>query len=391
MQDSAHLGSLVASLAFALAFVFGAVAQRVSFCTMGAIADVVNFGDWQRMRMWILAIAVAIAGTAALQFTGTIDTAKTIYTSAQVPWLSHVVGGLLFGFGMTLASGCGSKTLIRAGAGNLKSLIVLVFLAAGAYMALKGAFAPIRVNVLDTLRFVAGAKTSDLPALAIAAGVGASVRVWLPLLIVAALCAFVFASREFRASPALVIGGLVVGAVIVGGWYVSGHVGYLAEDPQTLEEHFVATNSGRMESFSFVAPSAYLLELLLLWTDQSRIVTFGIAGVLGILVGAAAMALATRTFRWEGFASVEDLSNHVVGGVLMGFGGVTALGCTIGQGLSGVSTLAAGSFIALAAIVAGCVLALKYQMWRIGRVDAAATRTMQSTGGARDRHPSPVA
>ncbi|HEY6895293.1 MAG TPA: YeeE/YedE family protein [Rhodanobacteraceae bacterium] len=391
MHDTEHLTALVVGGAFALAFVFGAVAQRVRFCTMGAIADVVNFGDWQRMRMWLLAIAVAIAGTAALQATGMIDTAKTIYTSAKVPWLSQVVGGLLFGFGMTLASGCGSKTLLRAGAGNLKSLIVLVFLAASAYMTLKGAFAPLRVNGLDALRFDVGAKTSDLPTLAMAAGVNESVRVWLPLVLVVALAAFVFASREFRASPALVIGGLVVGLVIVGGWYLSGHLGYLPEDPQTLEEKFVATNSGRLESFSFVAPTAYLLELLLLWTDTSRVVTFGIAAVLGMLVGAAAMALATRTFRFESFASVEDLANHVVGGVLMGFGGVTALGCTIGQGLSGVSTLAIGSFIAFGSIVVGCVLALKYQMWRIGRAEAPSWRARQATGGAREGRASPVA
>ena len=390
MHDTAHLAALVAACAFALAFVFGAVAQRVHFCTMGAISDIVNFGDWQRMRMWLLAIAVAILGTAALQGLGLIDTGKSIYVSARVPWLSHIVGGFLFGFGMTLASGCGSKTLIRAGAGNLKSLIVLVFLAAAAYMTLKGAFAPLRVNALDTLRFDVGAKTSDLPALAVAAGFGNAVRVWLPLLMAVALGAFIFANREFRTSPSLVIGGLVVGAVIVAGWYVSGHLGYLPEDPQTLEEKFVATNSGRLESYSFVAPTAYLLELLLLWTDQSRIVTFGIAGVLGMLLGAAAMALATRTFRWEGFASTEDLTNHVVGGVLMGFGGVTALGCTIGQGLSGVSTLAVGSFIALASIVAGCVVALKYQMWRIQRSETA-PQQVQATGGARDRHPSPVA
>jgi len=157
---------------------------------------------------------------------------------------------------------------------------------------------------------------------------------------------------------------VVIGAVIVGGWYVSGHVGYIAEDPRTLEEAFVATNSGKAQSFSFVAPVGYLLELLLLWSDQSRIVTFGIAGVLGLAVGSAGMALATRTFRWEGFASVEDLVNHIVGGVLMGFGGVTALGCTIGQGLTGISTLALGSMIALAAIIAGCVAALKYRYWR---------------------------
>ena len=379
MQDSAHLTPLVAGLAFALAFVFGAVAHRVSFCTMGSITDIVNFGDWRRMRMWLLAIAVAIVGTAALQAAGQIDTAKTIYTGASVPWLSHVVGGFCFGFGMTLASGCGSKTLIRAGAGNLKSMIVMIFLAAAAYMTLKGAFAPLRANVLDTLRLDVAAQSSDLPALAASAGL-ASARTWLPLIVAAAVGFFVFANRDFRTTPALVVGGLVIGAVIVGGWYVSGHLGHLAEDPQTLEEKFVATNSGRMESYSFVAPTAYLLELLMLWTDQSRIVTFGIAGVLGMVAGSAAMALATRTFRWEGFGSIEDVGNHVVGAILMGFGGVTALGCTIGQGLTGISTLAIGSILTLASIVFGCVMAVKYQMWRIERADAVAQAG--STGGA---------
>jgi uncharacterized membrane protein YedE/YeeE len=372
MQGSAStVTTLVVGLSFALAFVFGAVAYRVSFCTMGAITDIVSFGDWRRMRMWLLAIAVAVAGTAALQAAGLIDSAKTIYTGAKVAWLSHLVGGFLFGFGMTLASGCGSKTLIRAGAGNVKSMIVLVFLAIAAYMTLKGAFAPWRANGLDALRWDVGAPTSDLPALAIAAGLSAAARWWLPMVVAGVLAVFVFSNRDFRTTPEMIVGGLVVGAVIVGGWYVSGHLGYLPEDPQTLEERFVATNSGRMESYSFVAPTAYLLELLLLWTDQSRLLTFGIAGVLGMMAGSAAVALATRTFRWEGFASVEDVGNHVFGAILMGFGGVTALGCTIGQGLTGVSTLAVGSILTLAAIVAGCVIAVKYQMWRIERVDTA--------------------
>ena len=165
----------------------------------------------------------------------------------------------------------------------------------------------------------------------------------------------------------MVIAGVVIGLVIVAGWYLSGHIGHLAEDPATLEEKFVATNTGRMESFSFVAPVAYTLELLVYWTDTSRVLTFGIAGVLGMIGGSAAMALATRTFLWEGFATTEDLANHVVGGILMGFGGVTALGCTIGQGLSGLSTLAIGSFLAFFSIVGGCLAALRYQMWRIER------------------------
>jgi uncharacterized membrane protein YedE/YeeE len=383
MANTAIHPGVVTGLAFALAFVFGAVAYRVSFCTMGAITDIVNFGDWRRMRMWLLAIAVAIVGTAALQSAGLIDTAKTIYTNGKVPWVSHLVGGFLFGFGMTLASGCGSKTLIRAGAGNLKSVIVLMFLAAAAYMTLKGVFAPWRANGLDTIRWDLGATTSDLPTLAMSAGIGAAARLWLPVVVALALAAFIFGNRDFRTTPELIVGGLVIGAVIVGGWYVSGHLGYLPEDPQTLEERFVATDSGRMESYSFVAPTAYLLELLLLWTDQSRLLTFGIAGVLGMLAGSAAVALGTRTFRWEGFASVEDIGNHVVGAILMGFGGVTALGCTIGQGLTGVSTLAVGSILSLGAIIVGSVMAVKYQMWRIDRTEARAVAApARATSGA---------
>ena len=368
MEDTSRLAILIPGLAFALAVVFGAVATRANFCTMGAISDVVNFGDWRRMRMWLLAIAVAIAGAAALQVAGMVDLSKSLYTGTRIGWLSLLVGGFLFGFGMTLGSGCGSKTLIRIGGGNLKSLIVFAFFAISAYMTLKGLFALWRTVALDPVRFdlaPLGTKTSDIPSILAALGLGGGVKLWFPFAVAAALAAWVLASREFRATREMVFGGLVIGAVIVGGWYVSGHLGYVAEDPATLEEKFVATNSGRAESFSFTAPLAYVLELLMLWTDQSRVVTFGIAGVLGMVVGSAAMALATGTFRWEGFTTTEDLVNHVVGGILMGFGGVTALGCTIGQGLTGVSTLALGSFLAFGAIIVGCVAANKYQMWRL--------------------------
>ncbi len=368
---AAKLPMLVAGLAFALAFVFGAVANRVNFCTMGAVTDIVNFGDWRRMRMWVLAIAVAIAGTSALHLTGTVDLTKSIYTGSKVAWVSGIVGGFLFGFGMTLASGCGSKTLIRAGAGNLKSWIVLVVLGIAAYMTLRGLFAVWRTNALDIWRIdfgAFGAATSDLPSLAVALGLGAAAKVWLPFVAAAALALYAFKDRDFRTTPELVVGGVVVGLVIVGGWYISGHLGYLAEDPATLEEKFYGTNSNRLESYSFTAPVAYTLELLMLWSDTSRIVTFGIAGVLGMLAGSAAYALASRTFRWEGFGSVEDVANHMVGGLLMGFGGVTALGCTIGQGLTGMSTLAVGSILAFASIIAGCVAAVRYQEWRLSKM-----------------------
>ncbi len=370
MQAAANLNLLVTGAAFVLGFVFGAVGNRAGFCTMGAVADIVTFGDWRRMRMWMLAIAVAIAGSTALQSAGLIDLGKSIYTGPRVAWLSAIVGGLLFGIGMTLASGCGAKTLIRIGGGNMKSLVVLVFTAVSAFMTLKGLFAVWRVNALDAVRFdvaTLGAATSDLPALGAALGLGAPAKAWVGYAVAALIGAWVFRSRKFRGSGKMIAASVVIGAVIVGGWYVTGHLGYVAEDPQTLEEKFVATYSGRAESFSFIGPLANLLEWLVLWTDQSRTLTFGIAAVLGVAAGSAAVARRSRSFRWEGFASVGDLGNHIVGGILMGFGGVTALGCTIGQGLSGVSTLALGSFVALASIIAGSVLALRYHDWRLGR------------------------
>jgi len=369
--SASHLGSIVALGGFLLAFVFGAVANRTNFCTMGAVSDVVNMGSWARMRMWLLAIAVAILGTHALQLAGLIDLTKSIYVRPNFTWLSYLLGGFLFGVGMTLGSGCGSKTLVRLGGGSLKSLIVFVFLGIAAYMTLKGLFAIWRQGAIDRVAAdlnAAHMPRQDLPTM-IAALTGASlplVELAVAIAIAGALLAFVFKDRDFRASFDHVLGGTVVGLVIVGGWYVTGHVGF-AENPETLEDTFFGTNSRTIESLSFVAPVGYALELLMLWSDQSLRVTFGIAATVGIIAGSFAYAIASRTFRWEGLAGAEDTANHVVGGILMGFGGVTALGCTIGQGLTGFSTLALGSILAFLAIVAGSALTMKFQYWRMTR------------------------
>ncbi|CAJ0794414.1 hypothetical protein LMG7141_02941 [Ralstonia condita] len=353
---------------FALTFVFGAILQRTHFCTMGAVSDAVNIGDWSRMRMWGLAIGVATIGTGVLAWLGLIDTSKTIYTASRLLWLSSLVGGLLFGFGMVLGSGCGSKTLVRIGGGNLKSVVVFVFLGLSAYMTLKGVFGVVRVATVDNVA-VALPTSQDLPSVlghALSIDVR-KLRLALALVIGGALSLWALLGRDFRTADNL-LGGIGVGLVIVGMWYVSGHIGYVQEDPNTLQEAFVATNSGRMEALSFVAPVSYTLEWLMFFSDTSRVLTVGIVSVLGVISGSAVVALATRTFRWEGFANAEDTGNHIVGGILMGIGGVTALGCTIGQGLSGVSTLAIGSFIALAGILCGAVLAFRYQMWRLERL-----------------------
>jgi hypothetical protein len=174
-------------------------------------------------------------------------------------------------------------------------------------------------------------------------------------------------SRAEGRSAEVLLAGLGIGAVIVGVWWVSGRLGFVAEHPVTLEASFLGTNSRRMESLSFVAPVAYTMDWLILFSDTSRVLTLGIVSVLGVVLGSAVVALAGGNFRWEGFAGTEDTANHIVGAVLMGVGGVTAMGCTIGQGLSGVSTLALGSFLALAGILAGGVLGLRYQTWRVER------------------------
>ena len=362
------LATQVLWIGFALALVFGAVAQRTHFCTMGAVADIVNMGDWSRMRMWAMAAGVAIVGFNAMVALGWVEAGDSIYATPKFIWLSNALGGVMFGFGMVLASGCGSKTLVRLGAGNLKSLLVFVVLGLAAFATLKGVTAVWRVATVDraALTLPAG---QDLPSL-LAGATGLArpaLALGLGLIVGGALLVWALARPEGRSGETL-LGGIVTGAVIAGVWWASGHLGHVAEHPQTLEEVFVATNSQRMESLSFVSPIAYTIDWLLFFSDASKVLTLGIVTTVGVVLGSALVALATRTFRWEGFGGVEDTANHFVGAVLMGVGGVTALGCTIGQGLSGLSTLSIGSVIALLGILGGAVLALRYQMWRLERM-----------------------
>jgi uncharacterized membrane protein YedE/YeeE len=366
--DIEALASQVLWAAFALAVAFGAIAQRTHFCTMGAVADIVNMGDWSRMRMWVLAIGVAMLGFNTMVALGWLDAGKTIYAAPRLTWLSAAVGGLMFGFGMVLGSGCGSKTLVRIGGGNLKSLVVFVMLGIAAFATLKGITGVARVATVDRVA-IELAGPQDLPSVLSRAFGWAKPMVahLLSVLLGGGLVAWVLARREGRSADVL-LGGLGIGAVIVAVWWVSGRLGHVAEDPNTLQEAFVATNSQRMESLSFVAPVAYTIDWLLWFSDKSKRLSIGIVSTVGVVCGSALVALASRTFRWEGFANAEDTANHLVGGTLMGVGGVTALGCTIGQGLSGVSTLAIGSFIALAGILGGAVLALRWQAWRVERL-----------------------
>lgn len=366
----ANLALTVAGLAFCVTFVLGAVSAKTNFCTLGAVSDIVNMEDWGRMRMWGLSIAIALIGTQALDYFGVIDLSKSFYPRANLTYASYIIGGAMFGVGMTLASGCGSRTLVRVGGGNLKSLVVLVFMGIAAYMTMKGLFGVWRVNTLDKLAFDFGqwgAAGQDIPALLAASGIAKkTAQLVATIAIAGAILVFVLKNQEFRRSAEGWIGGLAYGLAIVAGWAISAKLGF-AENPDTLADTFFGTNSRQAESLSFVAPVAYSIEILMLWSDKSLGFTFGIGAVAGMIAGAAAYTLTTGKFRWEGFGSVADVRNHMLGAVLMGAGGVTAMGCTIGQGLSGVSTLALGSFLALAAMIAGCAATLKYQYWQMMR------------------------
>lgn len=349
----------VAWLGFILAFIFGYIGNKTHFCTMGAVSDIVNMNHWDRMRAWLLAIAVAITGTSVLVYLGELDVSKTIYTGSNFYWLAALIGGLTFGVGMTLAGGCGQRTLVRLGGGNLKSIVVFVFMGYAALVTLTGIFGAFRVNVLQAESvtvYLDGMQT--LPALLGMHTAGGTLAVGLVIGLV--LLLFVFLNKEFRANTDNILAGIVIGLIVVAGWYVTGRFGF-GEDPDTLELVYLGTNSHLAESMTFVAPLGYTMNLWAYWTDSATIVTFGVASVFGVIVGSLVYGVTHKTFRWEAFNSPQDMFRHIIGAILMGFGGVTALGCTIGQGVTGISTLAVSSFIVLAAIIAGAAVTMKVQ------------------------------
>ena len=367
-MDVVDINSLSRSVLWAtlaITFALGAVMQKTGFCTMGAVSDVFIMSSWGRLRQWFLAIGVAIIGFTLMSYFGLIDPLKSFYTGNKFLWLSSIVGSVLFGFGMVLASGCGSKTLVRIGGGNLKSIIVFMVLGLTAYMTMRGFLGVIRISTLDTF-FIAFSTPQDLPSL-LSGPLGmarASLHLVLGLIIGLTFIIYALVSKEFWTAENL-IAGIGVGLAICAVWWVSGSLGYVAEDPNTLEEVFLVTNSGRMEGLSFVAPYAYTLDWLMMYSDTSKVLTVGIVAVIGMILGSAVAALLTKTFRWESFRNTEDTVNHLFGAALMGFGGVTALGCTVGQGLSGISTLALGSLLALPGFIFGAYLGMRYLLFRL--------------------------
>lgn len=369
----ARLQAWVVWSGLAIGLAFGVVSQLSRFCTLGAIADWVSMGSSLRLRMWLLAMAVAILASQGLVILGLLNDTATIYTSSRFLWLSQAVGGGLFGFGMALASGCGAKALVRMGEGSLKALIVFLVMGLSAFMSFRGITALWRVQTLDRVVWQLDGH-QDLPRLLEQVLTLAGLPVdgsWLRGLVAAgvSLVLLVLVFRPGRHSGRLggrlLVGGVSIGLLISLGWLVTGWLGFVAEHPDTLAPAYLATNTRGPESLTFVGPLAYSLEYLIYATDRSQFVSFAIATVVGTVAGAAISALSQGKFRWEGFRSNQDLSDHLIGALLMGIGGATAMGCTIGHGLSGISMLSLGSIWVVVWIFGGTRLGLGFLSARV--------------------------
>jgi len=351
-MDELLVAHVVALWGFGIALAFGMVANKTQFCTMGALSDWVNFGSLTRFRAWLLAMAVAIALSQAMQLMGWIDLSTAIYRSSNFGWLGNSVGGLLFGIGMTLGSGCGQRTLVRVGGGNLKSLVVLLVLGITAYMTLRGLLAVVRIEVFQRTNLdLAPYGVTDQGLTTLLAYVLDTepwiVSVTVSALVVLTLLWFVFKDGAFRASGENMLVGAALGLLVASAWYVTGVIGFDDFDPVPFE------------SVTFIAPVGNAINYLMTWTGST--IGFGIAVVFGILCGSLFYALASGGFRIETFSDRADMINHLIAGVLMGFGGVLALGCTVGQGVAGISTLSVGAILATGAIMLGSVVTAKVQ------------------------------
>jgi len=346
----------VALWGFGGAFLFGIIAHKTHFCTMGAISDWINMGSLHRLRAWLLAMAVALLMSQLFQAIGWIDLSASIYLSTNFGIGGYIVGGFLFGVGMTLGGGCGQRTLVRTGGGNLKSLVVLLVLGLTAYITLRGLLAGVRIEVFEPLSIDLseyGLVDQSLTGVVAAmSGLASeSVAKGLAVIIGLALLIYTLKDKDFRTSGDAIVSGLVVGLLVAGAWLVTGVVGNDDFDPV------------RLETLTFIAPVGNMLNYLMTWTGST--IGFGIAVVFGVLAGSLAYAVTSGNFRIETFSSRSDMLNHLYAGVLMGFGGVLSLGCTIGQGVGGFSTLALGSVVSIVFIVFGCALTIKMQYYML--------------------------
>ena len=373
---------------FAIALVMGAVVNKTNFCTMGAVSDWVNMGDTGRLRAWILAIAVGVLGVTALEAAGLVNVGGTFppYRQNNLVWLENVLGGVLFGIGMTLASGCGNKTLVRIGGGNLKSVMVLLVIGLIAYF-MVNPFPGSDKTLYSTLFYpwthlatVALSTNQDLGAM-LFGDKAATGRIVMGAAIGVLMLIWAFKSADFRGSADNILGGLVVGLAVLAAWYVTSNVKLSADgDILSLQAYVqdwdlyapadavrpAAAGPLASQSFTFINPMGQALGYAASGFAHT-LLTFGVMALAGVIAGSLLWSLVSRSFRIEWFASARDFVNHLIGAILMGFGGVLAMGCTIGQGVTGFSTLALGSILTFVAIVIGSAATMKAQYYMMMR------------------------
>lgn len=363
MEFSVHVQLLL--IIFALGIVMGALANKTNFCTMGAVSDIVNMGDWSRMRAWLLAAGVALLGVTLLEASrlAVLGTETfPAYRTSNFSWLRYVLGGLIFGVGMTLASGCGNKVAVRIGGGNLKAVVVLIIAAFFVYHMRDALYVMLFADMVS-------ATSVDLTAHGIASQTLGDItgfgNLAVGLIVALAIVVFAFAAREFRHSLDNVLAGVGIGLVVVAGWYVTG--GSLGAEWKEWAD-FVDERPVRIEtqSFTFMNPMGDGARFIMEPTNF-LLISFGIVAMLGVILGSLLWALISRSFRIEWFASRGDFANHAVGAALMGIGGPLAMGCTVGQGITGFSTLAFGSMLTFVAIAVGSAATMKFQYWRMMR------------------------
>jgi len=361
---------------FAIALIFGALANKANFCTMGAVADWANFGDLNRMRSWVLAIAFTVIGVGILEYFGQLDMSFTTNNETSTPpyrfsnfvWLRHLVGGIMFGIGMSLASGCGNKTLVRLGEGNLKSFVVLLMIMGSASLMFFTSFDynvflqwmnPLSINFSEM-----GADGQDIASVISAVTEvedTSTLRLLVPLTVGGIQLIWVFMSAEFRQEKFLIFTGLVIGCLALLGWYLTaGPQGVeLIEELDFMDTPPYASGA---QSVTFIGPTAHLAQYVYSGFEYAYL-SLGVVLLFGVVAGSFLYTLIFRRVRLEWFVAWDDFFRHVIGGIFMGIGGVLALGCTIGQGITGFSTMALGSFVSIAGIVTASMITMKYQYY----------------------------
>ena len=335
---------IVLLAALAIGLIYGSVGLISGFCMMSSMRGWLAQGDGRLVRTYALAMGAAIAASQVLAAAGLVDLGKSIYLQPAFSAPVLFLGGLLFGYGMVMSNGCGSRALVLLGRGNLRSLVVVIILAIFAQMTLKGLIAPSRIAMVGASQTTATA--NSLPALLGSLGISeVAARMIAASALAAALIIFAFAYAPFRKSPGQILAGIVMGFLVAAGWFATGYLG--ADD----------FNPVPVTSLTFIAPIADALQYMMLSTGST--LNFGIVTVFAVFTGSLVTALLTGRFHLEGYQSPRHMLRSAGGAALMGTGGVMAFGCSVGQGLTGVSTLSLASFIAVAGILIGTAAGLR--------------------------------